>query len=127
MRAKAEKESEKKILLLQAMLNAIAQVTNVHCVTLALTIASSIAFRKYRSHAAIRFGQLFGTFIQRKENVCFSVHNRQPPKRPLSKVTSGKSRKFSSTYRLKDEYGTEQVECKYFFFATLGFHQKMIR
>ena len=75
-------------------------------------------------------GNFLEPFIQRKENLlsketfAFRSITRQPPKRPLSKVTRGKSRKFSSTYRSKDEYGTEQVECKSFFLATLGFHPK---
>ena len=60
-----------------------------------------------------------------KQTFAFRCITTQPPYNDLlSKVTSGKSRKFSSTYRLKDEYGTEEVVCKSFFLATLGFHPK---
>ena len=58
------------------MLNAIAQETKIHCVTLALTIANYLHFENITLTQAWDLGHFLKPFVQRKENVCFSVHNQ---------------------------------------------------
>ena len=73
---KWERKRRKKILLLHTMLNAIALETIIHCVTLALTIASYLHFENITLTQAWDLDHFLKPFVQRKENVCFLVHNQ---------------------------------------------------